>query len=171
VDVRVNGCEIPKEAICQRICPKKSPICGDSPSTDYRRRYVEFSGESTRSGNQSWLLKRIAWRLQALDEGGLSERARRRAEELACDADLRLAAPRSANAARAIRSDQAKTRDLDPRIPMPGSVLSRPYKGRTCLVRVLSDGFEFDNRIYKSLSAVAKAITGTHCNGFLFFGL
>jgi hypothetical protein len=50
-------------------------------------------GEATRAGNKSWLIKRIAWRLQALAEGDLSERARQRAKELANDADLRLSPP------------------------------------------------------------------------------
>jgi hypothetical protein len=60
---------------------------------ELRGRYVEVFGEATRSGNKDWLWKRIAWRMQANAEGGLSERARRRAEELANDADLRLRRP------------------------------------------------------------------------------
>ncbi len=60
---------------------------------------------------------------------------------------------------------------LDNRLPMPGQEIIREYKGRTLLVRVLDDGFEFEGDVYKSLSAVAKAITGTHCNGYLFFRL
>ncbi|MBI4582147.1 MAG: DUF2924 domain-containing protein, partial [Planctomycetes bacterium] len=56
-------------------------------------RYVEVFGEATRSGNKDWLWKRIAWRIQSLAEGDLSERARRRAELLARDADLHLRRP------------------------------------------------------------------------------
>ena len=52
-----------------------------------------------------------------------------------------------------------------------GHELTREYKGQTFLVRVLPHGFEFEGEVYKSLSAVAKAITGTHCNGYLFFRL
>ncbi len=59
-----------------------------------RQRFAEVFGETTNAGNKTWLIKRIAWRLQALAEGDLSERARRRAEELARDADLRLNPPR-----------------------------------------------------------------------------
>jgi hypothetical protein len=55
-----------------------------------RARYVEVFGEETPAHNKAWLVKRIAWRLQALAEGDLSDRARRRAAELACDADLQL---------------------------------------------------------------------------------
>ena len=59
----------------------------------------------------------------------------------------------------------------DPRLPPPGSVLARKYRGQTLQVRVLADGFEFEGAVYPSLSATAKAITGSHCNGFLFFRL
>src|ERR1700722_8755864 len=62
-------------------------------TNDLRARYAEVFAEPTRSGNRPWLIKRIAWRLQANAEGGLSERARQRAEELARDADLRLRPP------------------------------------------------------------------------------
>src|SRR5262245_38040026 len=61
---------------------------------ELRARYAELFGEETRAGNKAWLLKRLAWRMQALAEGDLSERARRRAAELANDADLRLNPPR-----------------------------------------------------------------------------
>ena len=47
----------------------------------------------------------------------------------------------------------------------------RKYKGKTLQVQVLQRGFAFDGQVFKSLSAVAKAITGSHCNGFWFFGL
>ena len=50
-------------------------------------------------------------------------------------------------------------------------MLTRPYKGRTLQVQVLAQGFEFEGQVYRSLSAVAKAVTGSHCNGFLFFRL
>jgi hypothetical protein len=58
-----------------------------------RVRHLEVFGEQTRSGNKDFLWKRIAWRIQALAQGDLSERARRRAEELANDADLRVRRP------------------------------------------------------------------------------
>ena len=58
-----------------------------------RARYAELFGEATRANNKAWLVKRIAWRLQALAEGDLSERARLRAAELGNDADLRLNPP------------------------------------------------------------------------------
>ena len=66
---------------------------------ELRVRYAALFGEETRTtNNKVWLVKRIAWRLQALAEGDLSERARQRALELANDADVRLSAPRSPKA-------------------------------------------------------------------------
>src|SRR5438034_8644114 len=61
---------------------------------ELRAKYAQVFGEETRVGNKAWLVKRIIWRLQALAEGDLSERARRRAAKLAQDADLRLSPPR-----------------------------------------------------------------------------
>ena len=61
---------------------------------ELRQRYLDMFGEAARSHNKTWLRKRIIWRLQALAEGDLSERARQRAAELARDADLRLSSPR-----------------------------------------------------------------------------
>ena len=59
----------------------------------------------------------------------------------------------------------------DLRIPVPATILTRIYKGETLQVKVLPVGFEYEGVVYKSLSAVAKKITGTHCNGYLFFHL
>jgi Protein of unknown function (DUF2924) len=139
---------------------------------DLRSRYAELFGEATRTGNKTWLVKRIAWRLQALAEGDLSERARQRAAELANDADLRLtpprAAPPSAVPAAARRAVKLSWRQSD-RLPPPGTILHRSYKGAIVQVKVLQDGFAFEGKVYRSLSAVAKAVTGSHCNGHLFF--
>jgi hypothetical protein len=63
-----------------------------------RQHFAELFGETTKASNRTWLVKRILWRLQALAEGDLSERARRRAAELARDADLRLNPPQSKTA-------------------------------------------------------------------------
>ena len=61
---------------------------------ELQEKFAEVFGEQPRSHNKQWLVKRNAWRLQANEEGDLSERARRRAMELANDADLRVTAPR-----------------------------------------------------------------------------
>jgi Protein of unknown function (DUF2924) len=141
---------------------------------ELRRRFAKLFGEPTRAGNKTWLVKRLAWRLQALAEGDLSERARQRAVELARDADLRLTSPRpNTAAARRTATTLSPTppRPPDRRLPPPGAVLTRAYKGRTLRVTVLADGFECDGAVYASLSAAAKAVTGSHCNGYLFFKL
>jgi hypothetical protein len=62
-------------------------------------------------------------------------------------------------------------RPQDSRLPLPGTMLSRQWKGQTILVEVLAEGFRFDNRHYPSLSAIAVAVTGTRWNGVAFFGL
>ncbi|MBI5864793.1 MAG: DUF2924 domain-containing protein [Planctomycetes bacterium] len=140
---------------------------------ELRGRYVEVFGEATRTGNKDWLWKRIAWRMQANAEGGLTERSRRRAEELANDADLRMRRPPDRPApspASTTRTDKVNFGDRAGEL-MPGTVLTRPYKGRTITVTVLDNGFEFEGDVYRSLSAVAKAVTGSHWNGNYFFGV
>ena len=131
-------------------------------------KYAEAFGEPTAGCNKAWLVKRVGWRLQANAEGGLSERARRRAAELAAGADLRLIPPRDKGDAGPLAVLQAPA---DGRLPPPGTVLTRPYKGGTIQVRVLAAGFEHEGEVYPSLSAVAKRITGSHLNGFRFFRL
>jgi len=140
-----------------------------------RDKYAEVFGEPSRSGNKDFLFKRIAWRIQSLAEGDLSERARQRAAELACDADIRVTMPRQPK----VRTDtpQATVTGTLPRsaprdrLPMPGTILTRQYRGRLIEATVLPKGFEWEGEVYRSLSAVAKAVTGSHWNGFLFFGL
>jgi hypothetical protein len=140
-----------------------------------RYRYAELFGEATTTGNRTWLVRRIAWRLQAIAEGDLSERARARAAELARDADLRVVPP----VLKAVPTTDAATRTVsreagfaaDGRLPPPGSVITRAYKGGVVHVKVVKDGFEYAGEVYPSLYAVAKAVTGSHCNGYLFFRL
>ncbi len=143
---------------------------------ELREKYAAVYGEATVSKNRTWLVRRIAWRLQALDQGDLSERAKQRAVELARDADLRVLPPRGTAApASEPAAGRTVTRAVgaaaDDRVPPPGSVITRKYKGAVVQVQVLADGFEYAGARYASLSAVAKAVTGSHCNGFLFFRL
>jgi len=133
-----------------------------------RQRFADLFGEATAASNRTWLIKRIAWRMQALAEGDLSQRARLRAAELARDADLRLNPPQpKATTTTPLPEPVRVPAPIDPRLPPPGTILIRPYKG--LLVQVLTDGFAYAGRVYASLSAVAKTVTGSHCNGFLFF--
>ena len=142
-----------------------------------RQRYLEVFGEPSRSGNRDFLFKRLAWRIQSLAEGTLSERAKRRAEELARDADLRTTLPRPSKsladaAARTVMLPAPKAAtNVHDRLPLPGTVLTRKYRGRQVEAKVLPHGFEYEGQVYTSLSAVAKAVTGSHWNGHLFFGL
>ena len=141
--------------------------------SELRAKFAAVFGEATPSHNKVWLVKRLAWRLQALAEGDLSQRARHRAAELVLDADLRLSPPRADPAPADQPAPQETTLRLpaDERLPRPGSLLTRRYKGHTLQVEVLEHGFAYDGQVYRSLSAVAKAVTGSHCNGFLFFRL
>jgi hypothetical protein len=135
-----------------------------------RQRFAELFGEATHASNRTWLVKRIAWRLQALAEGDLSERARRRAAELARDADLRLNPPQHKTTATTAAPEPVRLpAPADPRLPPPGTILTRPYKGQLVQVQVLTDGFAYAGNVFPSLSAVAKAITGSHTNGYHFF--
>ena len=140
--------------------------------SELRAKFAAVCGEPTPSHNRVWLIKRIAWRLQALAEGDLTERARHRAAELVAAADLRL----SARQADQTQSDPALQQAPTLRMPAderlrPGTVLTRRYKSRTLEVEVRDHGFAFDGQVYSSLSAVAKAVTGSHCSGHFFFGL
>ena len=137
------------------------------------RRFEELFGEECRSRHKRYLIRRIAWRLQANAEGGLTERARQRAEELANDAEIRVTPPRAKKAKNdATPPDTIKMNaGRDRRLPPPGNWIERDYKGTMIRVLVVADGFEYEGRRYRSLSAIAKAVTGSHINGFLFFRL
>jgi hypothetical protein len=139
-----------------------------------RAKYREVCGEEPRSSNKQLLFRRIAWRLQAKVEGDLSERARRRALEIADDADLRILAPDgffAESAPDATRPLERAGAGRDRRLPAPGTLLTRQFENRRIVVKVLENGFEYQSQQYRSLSAIAREITGTRWNGLLFFGL
>ena len=141
---------------------------------DLRRKYQEVFQEQTHGTHRQHLFRRIAWRLQALAEGDLSERARARAQEIAQDADLRKVAPRSflaGESERVERPPNRSQRDRDRRLPPTGMVLTRSWKGQTIVVEIQANGFKHENKVHSSLSAVAVAVTGTRWNGLAFFGL
>src|SRR5262249_58842820 len=102
--------------------------------SELRARFAVVFGEPTPSHNKVWLVKRIAWRLQAQAEGDLSQRARQRAAELAADADLRVSAPPSDAMTATPDRPPALRVPADDRRPRPGTILSRRYKGRTLQV-------------------------------------
>ena len=106
--------------------------------------------------NKGFLVKRLAYRLQELAYGGLSEIADERLQALAKDEERIARRPVHENP--------------DGR-PITGTRLIREWKGVEHCVTVLDDNFEYQGRKYRSLSAAARAITGTRWNGKLFFGL
>jgi hypothetical protein len=136
---------------------------------ELKQEYERLYEQQCKSHNKRWLVRKIIWRLQANAEGDLSERARRRAEELADDAEVRVTLPKDFAAPKTV-SKKVRT-PTDPRLPSVGTSITREYKGKTLEVRVLKDGFEYAGEKFKSLSAVAKEITGSHLNGFRFFRL
>ena len=135
-----------------------------------RHKHIELFGEPSGSRHRQHVVRRIGWRLQVLAEGGLSERARRRALEIAHDADLRILPPNRSvdpTARESVNVLSAKDR----RVPHGGAVLTRDFKGQRISVTVLEHGFECNGRVFKSLSAVARHATGTAWNGYAFFRL
>jgi hypothetical protein len=133
-----------------------------------KEKYRQVFGHESRSNHKQFLVRRIAWRLQANAEGDLSERARQRALALAEEADLRIRAPESF--LRQLSGPAGRQRS-DPRLPAPGTWLTREFRGQRIAVEVLEKGFLYQERMYKSLSAVARQVTGTQWNGFAFFAL
>ena len=128
------------------------------------QRYEALFGKPPRVRHKDWLWKRIAWKLQERRLGGLSKVAKARLEELIAEIEL----PLAESTAKPKASAEAR-RDL--KALLPGTVLTRIWHDRQIRVRVLDNGFDWDGQVFKSLSAVARAVTGSHWNGRLFFGL
>lgn len=113
--------------------------------------YEEVTGETARSRNKRYLIRRIAWRMQARAEGDLSERA----AELADDAHVRVTPPRGTLVAvRPVVTTPADDPPTDSRLPAPGNCLMRKYKGEMIRVLVLPDGIEFNSERYHSLTPI-----------------
>jgi len=129
-------------------------------------KFASLFGEKCLSRNERYWIRRIARRLQANAEGNLSERARARAAELAIDSEVRVTPPRETIQPRLVTSDVQSRPALDQRLPPPGSMLHRDYKRRQIRVLIVNNGFEYEGQLFKSLTAVANAITGSHVNGF-----
>lgn len=129
-------------------------------------RYVEVWGKPPRIKHAEYLRKRIAWKLHEQRCGGLSIVAKQRLEELIAEIDLGFGTARTATGVLNTPAIERKASG-----PTPGTILRRRWHEQDVEVLVREDGFEYGGKIHKSLSAVAKAITGTHWNGRLFFGL
>lgn len=142
--------------------------------TELRARYLALFGEETASRNKDYLFKRIAYRMQEQKYGGLSRAAVARAELLAAQAAIRRRPPREKlgeTEASATTAPIVLAVVRDPRLPPPGTVLRRVFRGVEHLVTVLDDGFEHRGAKYSSLSALATLIAGSRWSGFTFFSL
>ena len=126
------------------------------PVSKLHERFESVYGETPRSRNKVWLVRKILWRLQSLK-------------------DVRLMPATKPNAKKAKSSEEPRRSpehtSHDERLPLTGQSLMRNYKGLHIVVNITPEGFEYDGNRYRSLSAVAKVITGSHCNGYRFFRL
>lgn len=133
-------------------------------------------GAEHRIANCQHLRRKVAWHIQATENGGLPESVRQYAIAIAHGTELRARISENASRREAgVPLDQTVTTRVvqtrDARLPMPGCLIVKKYREQTIVIRVLSNGFEYDGRRFTSLSAIAGEITGTRWNGFAFFGL
>ena len=137
-------------------------------------RWRELYGQESRSRNKEFLYRRLCWRVQELSLGGLSDRARARIAELAPTGFERAVTPRNPVPldVPAVNTTPPRPKTVrDIRLPSPGTVITRTWRGRELRLLVLDDGFELDGVRYGSLSEAARAATGAHWNGKLFWGV
>ena len=125
--------------------------------------YTTLHGAAPPAYNKDFIIKRLAYRIQEIAYGGLSEKAHEKMGAVLKRHGYDENGMPDRSSSR--RIGRAKN------IPIIGSRLVREWNGRRYEVTALHDGFEFEGRKYRSLSAIAQAITGTHWNGRVFFGL
>jgi hypothetical protein len=127
-----------------------------APIDALKQQWRELFGKEPPSFNRAYLQSRLAYRIQELAYGGLKPETRARLEALGEQLD-------GGNVVlRRIRADSR---------PLPGTRLVREWQGIEHVVTVRPDDFEYEGRPYRSLSAIARHITGTRWNGWQFFGL
>ncbi len=137
-----------------------------------RVRWQALYGEPTRSRNRTYLWRRLAWRIQELQLGGLPESAKARILEIAPTTFERSQVPPGFTPVTGGGSTPPRHHTRrDPRLPSPGSTIVREYRGQSLRLLVLDDGFELDGVHYDSLSEAARVVTGQRWNGPLFWGL
>jgi hypothetical protein len=136
--------------------PARLAALKTTPTQDLKAQWRDLFATEPPPFNRRYLESRLAYRIQELTYGGLKPETIRRLEALGEQLD-------GGNVVtRRIRSNLK---------PMAGTRLIREYQGVEQVVTVLRDGFEWQGRPYQSLSAIARAITGTRWNGWVFFGL
>ncbi len=128
--------------------------------------YRQYFCDKSVPGNRTFLIRQLAYLIQEKALGGLSSAAQDRLRAL-----LQAYDPINKRTFKTRGGNLSTTTGRDPRLPMPGSLVTKLYKGDRIEVKVLENGFEYKGTNYKNLSAVAKAVTGAHWNGFGFFGL
>jgi hypothetical protein len=122
---------------------------------ELRKRWLALYGRpAPKFFRRKFLARALAYQMQVKAFGGLSDKTKRRLREIA----------------EAVRNGNEDAVLGPPRIK-PGTKLIRLWQDKTHAVTVLEDGFEWDGKRFNSLSAIAKAITGTNWNGYAFFGL
>lgn len=129
-----------------------------------RDELTRLTGSPAKSWNRPYLVRKVSWLTQAAvgrtpDAVNLPTLV---TEVRDVPRSPVLSAPIQVLVSRGVR---------DPRLPRPGTVLVREYRGLRLTVTALEQGFEWNGRVFASLSAVARAITGQHWNGRLFFNL
>jgi len=131
------------------------------------KRYKELYGEDATGTHKTYLWRKIAYKLQEQEHGGLSAKTKDKLNALIEEFD-----PINN---KALRPDKPmvnqQTSVKDKRLPIPGTMITKEYKGTNYQVKMLEKGFEYNAKIYKTLSAIAKEISGAHWNGYLFFNL
>lgn len=151
-----------KEAIPSQITAFKN-----APAEELLKRYKELYGEDAAGTHKTYLWRKIAYKLQELEYGELSVKGKNRLKAFIEEYD-----PINN---KALRPDKPITNQplpaKDKRLPIPGTVITKEYKGASYRVKVLEKGFEHNGKIYKTLSSIAKQITRAHWNGYLFFNL
>jgi len=141
---------------------KQIAALGGLSAAELKERWRDLNGTEPPRYNRDFLLKRLAHRVQELAHGGLSESARSRMNQALEEAgfdDL------------GGEPERRKESRHKPDIPVAGTRLVREWRGRRYEATIVPGGFEFEGRRYRSLTAITKAITGTHWNGRAFFGL
>jgi hypothetical protein len=148
--VRMNAGPSDASVVAQLAALRKMSV------VELKQRWETLFGTPAPNNSRSYLEVRLGNRIQELMLGGLSRDTRR-------VLDLLVKELEGKNTRKAIMTD--------PRKPVPGTRLLREWDGAEHSVTVLRDGFDWQGRKFKSLSAVARAITGTQWNGYRFFGL
>ena len=130
---------------------------------ELRTKYAELhNGKQAPNISKIELWKKIAYKIQEREYGALSKEAENVKNRLIDEHN-----PINQKSVRANNGNASRDR----RLPIPGTVITKTYKGAPIQVKVLEKGFEYNGKVYKTLGAVVKAITGAHWSGYIFFNM